>query len=833
MRDETESTAVGTTGVRAGDGTTDGPSAIGSVDPPPPGLLARAARALPCGRHLPDEQWQQHHRFVLRTLAALTVAVAGYALVAGHSVLGAGGLAAPVAALGTVAALPFLTRGERANVAAVGLMTAAAVVVHVSGGRTEAHFLFFALLPLAALYATPVPFVLAVGFVALHHAVLGSLVHGSVFMHGQSVAQMALLHAVLILLESWACFVAWRHFEDRRELVERLVSERTAELWAQRDELVRLAAVVQCTDDAVFTAGPDGRIETWNPGAERLYGHAAADVLGRHVRTLVAPSGQQLVGPALDSLHEVGSLRVERLHRRRDGSVFPALLTVSAIRDDDGALTGHAAIVRDVTEQKRAQAEAVSAAERLREQAGELTRLALHDSLTGLANRVLLRDRLGAVLSARRTGPGAVLLLDLDDFKAVNDVHGHGAGDAVLTAVASRLRSCVRPEDTVARLGGDEFVVLVPAAHGRDEVGAVAGRLIAAANAPVSWGPETFEVGCSIGIALVDPADGRDPDEVLSDADIAMYAAKAAGRNRFAVFEPAMREHVVAQTQLARDLRTAAGSGQFSLLYQPQVDLRSGRVTGVEALARWHHPARGLVLPDTFIPVAESTGTVDLIDDWALAEACRQLAAWDAAGLPRLRVAVNISAHRLARGDLAPSVGSSARAAGIDPGRLEIEVTETATTSCADEAARTLQEVRALGVSIAIDDFGTGHSSFGRLRVLPVDRLKIDRSFIATLDGRAGAGSIAGAMVAMGRSLGLDVVAEGVETAEQLDALRALGCNAVQGWLFGRPMGAGEIDSLLRSSSRVPAPRRRSPDQPTGRSSRPGRERVDLPAAGE
>ncbi|PWW22286.1 PAS domain S-box-containing protein/diguanylate cyclase (GGDEF)-like protein [Geodermatophilus normandii] len=770
-----------------------------------PGLLARVARTLPSGRHLPDEQWHRHHRFVLRTLAALTVVVAGHALVAGHGVLGAGGLTVPVAALGAAAALPFLTRGERANLAAVGLMTAAAVVVHVSGGRTEAHFLFFALLPLAALYATPVPFVLAVGFVALHHFVLGSLLHGSVFVHGQSVAQMALLHAVFILVESWACFVAWRHFEDRRELVERLVSDRTAQLREQRDELLRLAAVVQSTDDAVYTASLDGRVRTWNPGAERLYGHAAAEVIGRHVRCLVAPGQQGLVGPALVALQQQSNVRLERLHRRRDGSVFEALLTVSAIRDEDGTLTGHAAIVRDVTEQKRAQAEAVSNAHRLQEQAGELARLALHDSLTGLANRVLLRDRLEAVLAARRTGPGAVLLLDLDDFKAVNDVHGHGAGDAVLTAVASRLRSCVRPEDTVARLGGDEFVVLVDAARGRDEVGAVAERLIAASNASVPWGPETFEVGCSIGIALLDPADGRDPDEVLRDADIAMYAAKAAGRNRFAVFEPAMHEQVVAQTQLVRDLRTAAGSGQFSLLYQPQVDLRSGRITGAEALARWHHPLHGLVLPDTFIPVAESSGTIDLIDDWALGEACRQLAGWDAAGLPRLQVAVNISARRLARGDLADTVRSSARAAGVDPARLEVEITETATTSCADEAARTLQEVRALGVSIAIDDFGTGHSSFGRLRVLPVDRLKIDRSFVAALDGRAGAGSIAGAMVAMGRSLGLDVVAEGVETAEQLDALRALGCSSVQGWLFGRPVPADEIASLVRAAPPVPA----------------------------
>ncbi len=626
----------------------------------------RAVRSLPAGRRLPDEQWQRHHRFVLRTLAALTAVVAGHALVAGHGTWGAVGHAAPVAALAVLAALPLLGRGERANVAAAGLMTAAAVVVHLADGRTEAHFLFFALLPLAALYATPAPFVAAVGFVAVHHTVFGSLHHGSVFEHGQSVALMSALHAVFVLVESWACFVAWRQFEDRRAHVEHLVSERTARLQRQRDDM---------------------------------------------------------------------------------------------------------------------------------------SRLALSDPLTGLANRSLLGQRLRALVSARRGGRGAVLLLDLDDFKSVNDVFGHRAGDAVLTAVARRLRSCVRSEDTVARLGGDEFVVLLDGARDAEEVAAVADRLVAAVRLPLAWGPEVFEVSCSVGVTLVDPADGREADELLGDADIAMYAAKASGRNRVEVFTPAMREAVVVQNQLARDLRAAVAGDQLFLLYQPQVDVRTRRVTGFEALVRWQHPERGLVPPDVFVPVAESTGTIDLVDDWVLAAACRQLAAWDAAGLPRLRVGVNVSARRLARGDLADAVRSSAGAAGVDPARLEVEITETATTDSAELAARVLHEVRALGVSIAIDDFGTGHSSFARLRALPVDRLKIDRSFVAALDPGAASRSIAGAMVAMGGSLGLHVVAEGVETEPQLEVLRALGCDTAQGYLFARPLPADEAERLLRAEA--------------------------------
>ncbi|WP_170121440.1 putative bifunctional diguanylate cyclase/phosphodiesterase [Geodermatophilus tzadiensis] len=743
---------------------------------------------------------------MLRTLVGLTATVIAYASYAQHGLLGALGLALPVAALGLAAALPILTRGEKANLGAAGLMTAAAVVVHISGGHTEAHFLFFALLPLAALYATPAPFVVAVGYVVLHHFVVGSLLHGSVFMHGQPVLQMALLHAVLILVESWACFVAWRRFEDRRELVERLVSERTAQLRRQHDALARLAAVVHSTDDAVYTASPEGLIETWNPGAERLYGYTTAEVLGRHVRALVAPEMEDLVEPALLSLDRSSNLHLERLHRRRDGSVFEALITVSAIRDAHGALTGHAAIARDVTAQKRARAEAVDAAERLARQAGELTRLALHDPLTGLANRAVLQQRLTARLSARRDAHSAVLLLDLDDFKSVNDVFGHGAGDAVLLSIAERLGACVRPEDTVARLGGDEFVVLLEAVHGLEEVTAVAQRLIAASNERVEWGAEVFQVGCSVGIALIDPADRRSTDEVVRDADIAMYAAKTAGRNRFEVFEEAMREEVVAQSQLSRDLRRATTDGQFLLLYQPQVDVESGRITGFEALARWQHPVRGLVMPDTFIPIAEGTGTIDLIDDWALEEACRQLAAWDEAGLPPFHVAVNISAHRLARGDLADAIRSGIRSTGVDPARLEIEITETATMSCAVEAAQTLHDVRALGVSIAIDDFGMGHSSFGRLRALPVDRLKIDRSFIAALHEDTATGSIAGAMVAMGSSLGLDVVAEGVETEGQLQVLRSLGCHSAQGYLFGRPLPAEEVGQLVRRSTSTVVP---------------------------
>ncbi|MGY1603084.1 putative bifunctional diguanylate cyclase/phosphodiesterase [Geodermatophilus sp. SYSU D00815] len=768
----------------------------------PDSALARLRRAFPGGRALPDEQWAEHHGFVLRTLVALCVAVAGYALVQGHPPLHAAAHAAPLVLLTLAARATALPRVHRAGAGAAALMTAAALVVHLSGGQTEAHFLFFALLPLATLYATPVPFVLAVAYVAVHHFLFGTLFPGSVFAHDVPALGMAAVHAAFVVLESWACVVAWRRFEDRRTRVESLVTSRTAELRAQRDELARLAAVVQSTDDAVATLSPDGRILTWNPGAERLYGWSAAEAVGRPIGVVVPEGQPRSTRAVLEEVAENFGLSVERTHRRRDGRCFDALVTLSAIRDDEGRTTGIAAISRDISGQKRSQAEALAAAHRLQEQADELARLALHDPLTGLANRALMRDRLEHALAARRVPRrDAVLLLDLDDFKSVNDVFGHGAGDAVLTEVARRLQACVRPDDTVARLGGDEFVVLMEDVDGRADACAVAERLLAAIVRPVPWGTERFEVGCSIGITLTGTRDRRGPDELLRDADIAMYAAKSAGRNRARVFEPGMRDDVVAHDRLVGDLREAIPGGQLRLLFQPQVDLRSGCVDGVEGLVRWEHPERGLLAPGDFLPVAESAGLVDAIDDWVLETACAQLRDWREADLPPLRVSINVSARRLARGDLPAAVAARSDEAGVDVGRLELEVTETLATGSDTDAAEALDGVRRLGASVAIDDFGMGHSSFSRLQAFPLDRLKIDRSFVAPLRAGAAEGSIAGAMVALGAGLGLGVVAEGVETREQLAALQELGCRSAQGFLFSPPVPADEVARLVRAGA--------------------------------
>jgi len=757
--------------------------------------MGRLLGALPSGEALPDDDWERHHAVVLRVLLAVSLLIPLYASFRGYGALHAAAHVAPVVALALAAYLPLLTRGARGVAGALALMTACAVFVHTSDGATEAHFLFFALLPLAAVYATWPPLLAAVGFVALHHFALGSLLPGSVFGHPGTVLGMATLHAALVLIESLACLVAWRLFEDRRTLVESLAQDRTAELHTEREALARLAAIIESTDDAVFTTTLEGVIVTWNPGAERLYGYSAAEAVGKRITLIVVPERAGHFTQTLRAIH-TESQHVENVHLRKDGSRFDALLTISKIYDADGTATGAAAIVRDISERKRNEAAAVATARELEEQARELSRLALHDSLTGLANRALLRDRLEQALARRPGSRVALLVLDLDEFKSINDVYGHPVGDEVLLEVARRLTSCVRSADTVARLGGDEFVILVDDVEDHAAAAQLAGRALGALARPISIAERDFSVGASIGITLSDHPAGRDPTELLRDADIAMYVAKESGKGGFQLFEPDMHDKLIAHTALVRDLRTAVAQGQLRLVYQPQVDLPSGRITGVEALVRWEHPERGLIPPDHFIPTAETTGIIVEIDNWVLSEACGQMRVWDEAGLALRNLAVNVSGRRLVSGDLAETIAAALDESGIDPGRLEVEITETVAVQHEPDAVEAIRRVRALGVRVAIDDFGMGHSALSRLQSFPVDRLKIDRSFIAPLEPGFERGSIADAMIAIGHSLGLAVIAEGVETEEQVRAIRSLGCEAAQGYLFSKPVRAAEIEQL-------------------------------------
>ena len=424
-----------------------------------------------------------------------------------------------------------------------------------------------------------------------------------------------------------------------------------------------------------------------------------------------------------------------------------------------------------------------------------IERRAEHDGLTGLPNRTLFGDRLSRALAhARRNAVSvAVMVVDLDRFKEVNDSLGHAAGDELLRQAAQRLRACVRDEDTVARLGGDEFAVLLPHVTGVDGAVRVARRLLEAFAAPVELGGAPVVVSPSIGISLF-PQDGIEPEEIVEGADAAMYRAKERGRNTFEIFSPALRTEANERLALEAALRRGLEREEFVLHYQPKVDIRTGRVTGAEALVRWQHPERGLTYPDFFVPLAEETGLVAGLGEFVIAAACEQLQAWRAAGLPPLTVAVNVSATQLREG-LAEYVSRALRLADLDGSSLELELTESAALESLELTVAQLQELRALGVTCSIDDFGTGYCGLSYLNRLPVDGLKIDRSFITELS--SGSDTIVTAVIALGHSLGLKVIAEGVETADQLACLADRGCDEMQGYLFSKPIPADEFAALV------------------------------------
>ncbi|MDY6944762.1 MAG: EAL domain-containing protein [Pseudomonadota bacterium] len=425
---------------------------------------------------------------------------------------------------------------------------------------------------------------------------------------------------------------------------------------------------------------------------------------------------------------------------------------------------------------------------------------ATHDALTGLANRVLLEDRLSrAIALAEHSATRfAVLLLDLDRFKLVNDSLGHHAGDELLKEVAARLQQILRRGDTLARLGGDEFVMIIDAISERSAAQAVASKIIAAIGQRFGVLSIDVHTSASIGISLY-PEDGRGVDALLANADVAMYRAKYSGGNTFQFFTAEMNLQAQQRLVLESGLRRALANGEFELHYQPKVDVLSGRVNSAEALLRWRDPSRGLVPPGEFIPLAEEIGLILQIGDWVLREACRQARRWQLEGLPAVRIAVNVAAHQFRQANFVASVRAALASAQLEPCHLELEITETAVMLNASASASVLQQLSRLGVHISIDDFGTGYSSLAYLRSFPLDKLKIDRSFIGSLPDNAENAAIVNAIVSLSHNLDLHVIAEGVETQLQLDYLRKIGCDQYQGYLFSAPLPADAFANLIRS----------------------------------
>ncbi|MCC6196516.1 MAG: EAL domain-containing protein [Burkholderiales bacterium] len=481
--------------------------------------------------------------------------------------------------------------------------------------------------------------------------------------------------------------------------------------------------------------------------------------------------------------------------RGADGEWRYVSFSGEPVFDGDGAFAGYRGIARDVTQSRRAE-------ERIR-------RLAHFDELTGLPNRTMFMHTLQRAfsLAQRRGKQFALFFIDLDRFKNINDSLGHEAGDRLLQDVARRLRHHLRESDTVARLGGDEFVVLVEDCADPRELNAIAQNILNAVGRPFTLAGAEYHVTGSIGISTY-PADGQDPATLLKNADIAMYLAKDRGKNNFQFYSPQQNAHAFERLALESALRHALPRREFVLNYQPRIDIRSGRIVGVEALLRWNHPDMGLVAPNQFVPLAEETGLIVPIGRWVLRSACAQLAAWRAEGLPRMRVAVNLSARQFWDDSLIADISDALAEAPLTPDELELEITESMVMHNAERAVSTLSRLRELGISVAIDDFGTGYSSLGYLKRFPIDNVKIDRSFIKDLPHDSDDGAITRAVIAMARSLRIRVVAEGVETREQLDFLRAHECDECQGYYFSRPLPAAEFALFARTWGREHPPLR-------------------------
>lgn len=437
----------------------------------------------------------------------------------------------------------------------------------------------------------------------------------------------------------------------------------------------------------------------------------------------------------------------------------------------------------------------------------KLDRLAHYDGLTDLPNRMLLQDRLGqAIEGARRQGRRfAVLFMDLDRFKHINDSLGHGVGDHLLQSVAQRLVECVRQSDTVSRQGGDEFVLLLPEVEHAEDAAQTAQKILAALSLPHHIANHDLHISISIGISVY-PDDGESVEALLQCADTAMYHAKESGRNNFKFFEQDMNARAVERQTIESHLRLALHRHEFILHYQPKIDLASGAIVGVEALVRWQHPQRGLLQPLEFVPIAEDSGLIRPIGRWVLREACRQAQAWLQAGLPPITMAVNTSALEFRAGDFFDNLCLTLEETGLAPSSLEIELTESVLIRDAECSATVLRDIAKLGVKLAIDDFGTGYSSLSYLKEFPIDTLKIDKSFVNQMSSSADDTSIVNAIISMGKSLRKRTIAEGVESTEQYGCLLALKCDEGQGFYFGRPVTADALSSVLKTGLTLFAP---------------------------
>jgi diguanylate cyclase (GGDEF)-like protein/PAS domain S-box-containing protein len=580
---------------------------------------------------------------------------------------------------------------------------------------------------------------------------------------------------------------------EPRELVRalRYAVERKIIEEALFEEQQRAQVTLDCIGDAVISTDISGKITFLNFVAEKMTGwslrEAAGRPLGEAFRVINANTRTIIQDPIVKASKQnrIGGVAANSVLVRRDGTEIYIEDSVAPIHDHAGQTVGSVLVFRDVSE--------------ARALADRIAHLAEHDFLTGLPNRLLLNDRVGQAIALvqRNGGKVAVLFMDLDGFKHINDSLGHPAGDRLLQCVANRLRDCVRAPDTVSRQGGDEFLVLLQGVEKPEDAAIAAKRLLTSLAETYSMGQHNLHITASIGVSLY-PEDGSDAETLIKNADTAMYQAKDGGRHSFQFFKPEMNVRAVERQTIEEDLRCALERNEFTLHYQPKINLTTGALTGAEALLRWTHPIRGSVSPAQFIPIAEDSGLILPIGAWVMREACMQAKAWVVAGLPIDSIAVNVSAIEFRNDGFLEGLFATLSETDLEARYLELEVTESALMKNTGATATTLQLLRAKGVRVAIDDFGTGYSSLSYLRKLPLDALKIDQSFVRQITDSPDGMAIVAAIISMGRSLHLRVVAEGVETPKELEFLKSQQCDEAQGYKFSRPIPAEQFAILLK-----------------------------------
>jgi len=542
----------------------------------------------------------------------------------------------------------------------------------------------------------------------------------------------------------------------------------------------------------VFRSTREGRILECNESFARIFGYESAEEMLCHsaLDLYLRPADRQLFLTGFAARKSLSNY--EACMRRKDGTAVWVLENATLIEGGGGEPSLIEGTVIDITERKRAEE--------------QVRHLAFHDVLTGLPNRLLFNDRLSIALAqARRGGEKLVtLFLDLDRFKVINDSLGHAAGDELLRRVAIRLQAGVRAGDTVARLGGDEFIILLTRISSEEAAGKVAAKFLHRVRDPFTVEERNVFITTSVGVSIY-PNDGLDPETLIQNADIALYRAKEEGRDNYQLYAPAMNARAIQNLTLENRLRQALPNEELILHYQPIVDVQSGQVSGAEALLRWQHPELGLLPPGEFISLAEVTGLIIPIGHWVLKTACEQIREWHAMGYPHLSVSVNLSPRQFQQAKLVSQVSDSLEASGIDAGSLDLEITESSAMQNAELTINTLLELKGLGVGISLDDFGTGHSSLNYLKRFPIDRVKLDQSFVRDMTRNSEDATIVQAVISMAHALKLVVVAEGVETRDQLAFLQQHGCDQMQGFLFSRPVEPAEFRKLLGRKQALPA----------------------------